>query len=311
MWRPSLFILCLLLVGGPGRLQAMSPEEYEQNKTTVLEKYIPWAESGIGGSANKTIAVTVDWNGFDQLAPAEGVEAIDKLMDQIRTVGPIIRGLLIAESFEQRQLVRTRVDGLRFEHAADAQQSVVTNDGNTLVIRVLAGREAATRDELWAAADVLNAMPESPAVVAEETPFDYWKINVTSLVLPELQGKLSELSAKELTIDVDWGGFSGYESADDPEEIAKQFQELVRRVQFTIRGMLFTGGDEERELVRARVDRVLFGHATDENQPVLTSDGNTLIFLLSKDGEPIEKDYLFFNLPEVVKAMPVSPNPVE
>lgn len=288
----------------------MNLDAYEKQKAEVIEKYIPWVENGIGASANKTIDVTVDWSGFDQLVPEKGVEATHKLMDMIRTVGPIIRGMLIAQSFDQRRLVRTRVDGLRFEHATDTRQALVSNDENTLVFRVFAGMGVASRDDLWAAEDVLFTMPQSPNAVAEETPFDYWKINIASLVLPELQNKLSELSAKELDIDVDWDSFSSYENVEDPDEIMKQLQELVRRVQFTFRGMLFTGGSEERQLVRTRVDGILFGHATDEKQPVINSKGNTLVFLLSTDGKPIEKDQLFFNLPEVVKAMPKSPNPV-
>lgn len=288
----------------------MNPEAYEQQKAEVIEKYIPWAENGIGASANKTIGVTVDWSGFDQLAPEEGVEATSKLMDMIRTVGPIIRGMLVAESFDQRRLVRTRIDGLHFEHTTDRRQALVTKDENTLVFRVIAGMDATSRDDLWAAAEVLNTMPKSPNEVKEETPFDYWKINVTSLDLPQLQNKLSELSAKELSITVDWESFSSYENTEDPDEIMEQFQELVRRVQLTFRGMLFTGGSEERRLVRTRVDGILFGHAVDEKQPVITFNGNTLVFLLSTDGKPIEKDHLFFNLPEVVKAMPKSSNPV-
>lgn len=288
----------------------MNLDAYEKQKAEVIEKYIPWVENGIGASANKTIDVTVDWSGFDQLVPEKGVEATHKLMDMIRTVGPIIRGMLIAQSFDQRRLVRTRVDGLRFEYATDTRQALVSNDENTLVFRVFAGMGVASRDDLWAAEDVLFTMPQSPNAVAEETPFDYWKINIASLVLPELQNKLSELSAKELDIDVDWDSFSSYENVEDPDEIMKQLQELVRRVQFTFRGMLFTGGSEERQLVSTRVDGILFGHATDEKQPVINSKGNTLVFLLSTDGKPIEKDQLFFNLPEVVKAMPKSPNPV-
>lgn len=289
----------------------MNPVEYEQQKSEVVEKYIPWVENGIGASANKTIDVTVDWSGFDKLAPKESVDATNKLMDMIRTVGPIIRGMLIAQSYDQRRLVRERVDGLRFEHTTDTQKALVSNVENTLMFRVLAGRDVASRDDLWAAEDVLYTMPQSLKAIEEETPFDFWKINVTSLVIPDLQNKLSELSGKELVVDVDWDSFSSYENAEDLDEIMKQFQELVRRVQFTIRGMLFTGGFEERQLVRTRVDSVLFGHSTDEKQPVIESNGNTLVFRLSTDGKPIEKDHLFFNLPEVVKAMPESPNPVE
>jgi hypothetical protein len=238
------------------------------------------------------------------------VDATSKLIDMIRMVGLVIRGMLIAQSFGQRRLVRTRVDSLRFEHNTDTRQALVSNVENTLVFRVLAGSAVASRDDLWAAEDVLYTMPQSPNAIEEETPFDYWKINVTSLVLPELQNKLSALSGKELAIDVDWDSLSSYENAEDLDEIMKQFQELVRRVQFTIRGMLFTGGFKERQLVRTRVDGVLFGHATDEKQSVIQSSGNTLVFLLSTDGKPIKKDHLFFNLPEVVKVMPESPNPV-
>jgi hypothetical protein len=228
----------------------------------------------------------------------------------IRMVGLVIRGMLIAQSFAQRRLVRTRVDGLRFEHTTDTGQALVANVVNTLVFMVVAGSDVASRDDLWAAEDVLYTMPQSPNAIEEETPFDYWKINVTSLVLPELQNKLSALAGKELAIDVDWNSLSSYENAEDLDEIMKQFQELVRRVQFTIRGMLFTGGFKERQLVRTRVDGVLFGHATDEKQSVIQSSGNTLVFLLSTDGKPIKKDHLFFNLPGVVKAMPESSNPV-
>jgi hypothetical protein len=281
----------------------MSLGAYEQQKSEVVEKYLPWIENGLNASANKAFDVTVDWSGFDRLVPEDGVVAVDNLMEMIRTIGPIIRGMLVAQSHEQRQLVRTRIDGLRFEYDTDIQQELVSNDGNTLVFKVLAGLDAASRDDLWTAEDVLYTMPESPNQVPGESPFDYWKINVTSLVLPELQHKLSELSGKELTVDMDWDSFSGYESAANPDEIRTQFQELVRRVQFTIRGMLFTGGPEERQLIQSRVDGIRFGHATDEKQPVLASDGNTLVFLLSTNGQPIEKDHLFFHLPEVVKAM--------
>lgn len=287
----------------------MNSEEYEQQKTEIVDKYMPWIENGINASMNKTIDVTIDWSGFDQLAPQDGVEAAEKLMDMIRTVGPIIRGMLVAESFDQRQLVRTRIDGLRFEYTTDTRQPLVSNNENTLVFRVLAGIDAASRDDLWTAADVINTMPQSPNPVAQETPFDYWQISVNALNIPQLQNKLSELSAKDLTIDVDWDSFGRYRNLEDLGEITQQLQELIRRVQFTFRGMLFTGGSEERQLVRTRVDGILFGHAANEKQPVMSSKENTLVFLLSTDGKPIEKDHLFFNLPEVVKAMPKSPNP--
>jgi hypothetical protein len=288
----------------------MSSQEYETQKADVTERYLPWAEGGIGGSANRPFSVTVDWSGFDSLEADAGVEAVGKLMDQIRTVGPIVRGRLVAESHEQRQLVRTRVDGLRFEHSADPGREVVAGDGNTLVVRVLADREAATREDLWAAATVLESMPPSSETVEEESPFDYWKIHLSSLLLPEQQNKLSELSAKDLAVEVDWDSFGGYRDAGDPEEIMNQLQELVQRVQFTVRGMLFTGGHEERQLVRKRVDALRFGLAADEGQALLASDGNTLVFLLSPEGEPMAKHELFFQLPEVVQAMPESPHPV-
>jgi hypothetical protein len=308
--RSFLLFLSFLFAVNLGEAIAMGSEEYEQKKAAVNDKYIPWAVDGIGGSANKTIDVMIDWSGFDKLPPEEGAAAVDRLMDQIRTAGPIIRGMLVAESYDQRQLVRTRVDGLRFEYTDDAQQPLVSSDGNALVFKVIAGAGAASREDLWAAADVLQSMPASSGAVAEESPFDFWQINTSALVLPELQNKLTDLSAKEIVVDADWQGFDSYESAEDWERVMKQFQELVRRVQFAIRGMLFTGGVDERQLVRTRVDRILFGHAADAGQKVMSADGNTLIFLLSPDGEPVEKDQLFFNLPELVKTMPVSPNPV-
>ena len=191
----------------------MNPEMYEQQKSEVVKKYMPWIVNGLNASANKTIDVTVDWSGFDQLASEDGVEATNNLMNMIRTVGPIIRGMLVAQSYEQRQRVRTRVDGLRFEYATDTRQPLVATEENKLVFRVLAGMGPASRDDLWAAEDVLNTMPQSHHAVEEESPFDYWKINVTSLILPELQNKLSELSGKEISVDVDWDGFSRYRNA--------------------------------------------------------------------------------------------------
>ena len=63
-------------------------------------------------------------------------------------------------------------------------------------------------------------------------------------------------------------------------------------------------------MVRERVDAIRFGHAAEPGQPLLASDGNTLVFPLSADGEPVEKDEPFFELPEVVRALPESPHPV-